>query len=301
MINVTAASASELWVKTVRVLLAQGGRAAPRGLTTLEVVDAHLELTCPRRRLIAVPPARVINAAFAAAETVWILAGLDCDWIYTYNRRLTEFTDGNVLQGAYGPRLRAWPGTNGEQVDQLDQVRRELQADPATRRAVIQLFDPARDHQGHRDVPCTLGYWFIVRDGRLDMHSTMRSQDLWLGFCYDVFTATVLHELLAGWIGAELGSYHHHVGSLHLYAEHVPRAHDDLPATVAPGPTMPSLATGWEDLGPLLQEVIGGQPCGHPGWAEIGEVMRSYRVWKAGDRDDARTIADQANGPSPPP
>jgi thymidylate synthase len=36
------------------------------------------------------------------------------------------------------------------------------------------------------------------------MHTTMRSQDLWMGFCYDIFAATVLHEVLAGWPGAQL-------------------------------------------------------------------------------------------------
>ncbi len=51
------------------------------------------------------------------------------------------------------------------------------------------------------------GYRFFLRDGRLHMHTTMRSQDVWLGFCYDIFTATMLQELLAGWLGAELGSY----------------------------------------------------------------------------------------------
>ncbi len=49
------------------------------------------------------------------------------------------------------------------------------------------------------------------------MHTTMRSQDLWLGFPYDIFTATLIQELLAGWLEVGVGEYHHHVDSLHLY------------------------------------------------------------------------------------
>ncbi len=143
MITVAAVSASELWIKTVRAILARGELIAPRGLATLEVVDAHLELACPRRRVVAVLPVRVINAAFAAAETVWILSGLDADWIYTYNQKLTEFTDGGVLQGAYGPRLRAWAG----KVDQLDQVRRELRSGPVSRARRGQPAVPRRRHR----------------------------------------------------------------------------------------------------------------------------------------------------------
>jgi thymidylate synthase len=298
MITVRAESASRLWLETVGAVLAQGAPCDPRGLGTLELVGAHLTPTDPRRRLVCVPPTRVINAAFAAAETVWILAGVDDDWIYTYNQRLREFADGHVLRGAYGPRLRSWAG----EIDQLDQVRRELIADPSSRRAVIQLWDPARDHQGHRDVPCTLGCWFVLRGGRLDMHTMMRSQDLWLGFCYDIFAATVLHELMAGWVGADLGAYHHHVGSLHLYDEHLDYARQLLSGNM-PGsagrvsPAMPPLAMPWEGLDPLLQAVIGGQPCGHPGWAEAAEVMRSYRIYKSGDLAGGRDLARRTHGP----
>ena len=65
------------------------------------------------------------------------------------------------------------------------------------------------------------------------MHTTMRSQDLWLGFCYDIFTATVLQELLAGWLGAGLGRYGLCVDSLHLYDRDIPSAQACLPAVTA--------------------------------------------------------------------
>ena len=106
--------------------------------------------------------------------------------------------------------------------------------DPDSRRAVVQLFDPGRDFRGHRDVPCTLGYRFYVRNGRLHMHTSMRSQDLWLGFGYDIFTATLLQEFLADWLGVEVGDYHHHIDSLHLYETDL-RVASDLPANAGAG------------------------------------------------------------------
>jgi hypothetical protein len=130
-------------------------------------------------------------AAFAAAEAIWILSGSDAPWIYQYNKRLADYADDGRLMGAYGPRLRRWHGTT----DQLALARTLLASDPDTRRAVIQLYAPEIDAHGHKDVPCTLGYRFFLRDGLLHMHTTMRSQDLWLGFCYDIFTATILQEL----------------------------------------------------------------------------------------------------------
>jgi thymidylate synthase len=291
VLSLSAGSASELFAVACAAVVADGQPVAPRGRATVEVLGAHLRLTEPRRRLVGLAPVRVVNAAFAAAETVWILSGSDAEWIYAYNSRLVEFTDGGRLMGAYGPRLRGWAG-----VDQLDVARRRLLRDQGSRRAVIQLYDPARDSGAHKDVPCTLNYRFYLRGGRLEMHTSMRSQDLWLGFGYDIFTATVLHELMAGWLGVNLGSYHHHVDSLHLYAEHLDAART-LPAAVEPGPMMPSLRTPWDGFDTVLHQVQGGELPVRAGWAEFAQVMRSYRVWKAGDRADARTLAAAADGP----
>ena len=197
----------------------RGHPAAPRGLPTIEVLGASLTLTNPRRRLVDVPPARVINPAFAAAEAVWILSGSDDPWIYLYNERLADYADDGRLMGAYGPRLRRWHGT----VDQLARVRQQLTDDPGPGARSSSCSIPKPTARDHKDVPCTLGYRFFLRDGLLHMHTTMRSQDLWLGFCYDIFTATIMQELLAGWLGAGLGSYWLCVDSLHLYDHDLPQ------------------------------------------------------------------------------
>ncbi|MFF7081791.1 thymidylate synthase [Streptomyces lavendulae] len=284
MIHLTADSANGLFTAACTAVLEQGRIVKPRGMATTEVIGAHLTLTEPRRRLVSLPPVRILNAAFAAAEATWILSGSDEGWIYTYNQQMARYADDGVLRGAYGPRMRAWrPGH-----DQLDHVRRTLLEDPDSRRALIQLYDPDRDIPHHSDVPCTLGYRFYLRDGLLEMHTTMRSQDLWLGFCYDIFTATVLHELMAHWIGAGLGHYHHHVDSLHLYHANLPAA-QTLPEAPAPSQQMQALTVAWEDFDPLLDSITAGHmPEG--AWGDFAHVMHSYRIWKGGDRTDARRM-----------
>jgi thymidylate synthase len=262
-------------------------------MATVEVLGAHLCLTEPRRRFVDVPPVRVLNPAFAVAETLWILSGSDDPWIFEFNGRLARYADDGLLRGAYGPRMRAWRG----EVDQLDRVRTLLSRDPDSRQAVIQLFDPGRDWNGYRDVPCTLGYRFFIRDRRLHMHTTMRSQDLWLGFPYDVFAATLLQELLAGWLGVDLGAYHHHVDSLHLYEKDVVAARAlpvDAPHTRPMDPTgMP-----WSDMPELLRTVIDGEPATglERPWDEFATVLASYRAWKRGDLPRACAIAQSVDG-----
>ena len=292
MLVLCAGSANELFTDACQAVLATGKTVAPRGQATVEVLGAYFCLTDPRRRFVDVPPVRVLNPAFAAAEAMWILSGSDDPWIYEYNQRLTRYADHGRLMGAYGPRLRRWHGT----ADQLSQVCELLREDPDSRRAVVQLFDPVTDFQGYKDVPCTLGYRFFLRDGLLEMHTTMRSQDLWLGFCYDIFAATVIQEILAGWLGAGLGSYHHHVDSLHLYAPDLPAARR-LPHSAAPGPAGNRLAAPREGFDELLERVIAGGPVTGRGWAEIAGVLASYRCWKKGDRVPARLTAGCTPGP----
>lgn len=294
MFVVTADSANDLYTEVCRGVLAQGRRAEPRGMATTEVLDAHLTLTQPRRRFVSVPPARMLNPAFAVAEALWILSGSDDPWIFTYNRRLEQYADQGRLQGAYGPRMRRWQ----DGVDQLDHVRRLLCNDPDSRQAVIQLYDPQRDTLGHRDVPCTLNYRFFVRRGRLDMHTSMRSNDVWLGLPYDLFTATMLHELMADWLGAELGTYHHHVDSLHLYAQHDHAAAEVAASAVTPSPTMAALSAPHDRLTEFLTAVVTGalRTDADAAWREMAAVLASYRRWTAEDRPTARALAADIDG-----
>ena len=295
MLVLSAGSANELYAAVCREVLEQGRPVAPRGMPTTEVLGASLVLTDPRRRLVHLPHARVVNPAFAVAEALWILSGSDSPWIFIYNRALARYADEGVLRGAYGPRIRRWQ----VQVDQLDHVRRLLRRDPDSRQAVIQVYDPARDTLGHRDVPCTVNYRFFLRDGRLQMHTTMRSNDVWLGLPYDLFTATLMQELMAGWLDVELGSYHHHVDSLHLYDQHTQPAAHLAGTPVRPSPAMPPLAAPHDQLTEFLTAVVAGAPLAGagPAWRDHARVLTSYRCWTGGYRSDARALAGVIEGP----
>ncbi|MFF9787828.1 thymidylate synthase [Streptomyces sp. SceaMP-e96] len=290
MTNLTADTVAQLFTGAV-TLAKSGEKISPRGMATREVLDLTMRLTQPRARLLYAPPARIVNPAFAVAETVWHLSGSDAPWIFDYNARLRQYADDGVLRGAYGPRMRNWGG----EVDQLHRVVEILKDDPDSRRATIQLYDPARDTAGHKDVPCTLGFRFHLRGGRLHMSTTMRGQDVWIGMPYDLFFFTTLHELVAGWLDVDPGEYHHHVDSLHIYERDIEKA--DALTDVAASPVMPELSTPWEGFEKLLDQVEAGGETGHPGWDAMAETMRSYRLWKGGQREQAWRIADAIERP----
>src|SRR5690606_15442205 len=117
----------------------------------------------------------------------------------------------------------------------------------------------------------------------------------WIGMPYDLFFYTVLHELVAGWLGAELGDFHHHVGSLHIYENHLDQA-EELTAVTASA-VMPDLTTPWRGFDDLLDQVEARDVTGHPGWDTMAETLRSYRLWKDGAREQAWRVADKIDGP----
>jgi thymidylate synthase len=294
---IEAGDVNSLFRATVSHVLKAGAPVAPRGLPTREVLGCQLRLGAPRRRVLAVP-GRVINPAFAIANALWILLGSDGEWIYEYNDRLRAYTDEGVLRGAYGPRIRRWATI----VDQLDRVRQLLLKDPDTRQAVVQVFDPVHDWDGARDVPCTIGYRFFIREGNLQLHTTMRSQDVWLGMPYDVFANTVLQELMAGWVGAELGVYVHTVDSLHLYEcdlQAATRLADGDASVDAPSGQDPPISLAFEQLGSVLEAVrTSNTRMPNKGLSTWASVLASYRLWKRGQRNEARAQAPSEDTPA---
>lgn len=285
-----ASSLNELYVDVIHYVLAHGHSVSPRNLDTIEVCPAHLVLTEPRKRLLSVEN-REINPAFAVAEAIWILSGTDAPWIYQFNRKLLQYTDAGTLKGAYGPRIRNWQGC----LDQLDAARRLLIRQPSTRQAVIQIYDPAIDYKGYHDVACTLNYHFLIRENRLHMYTTMRSQDIWLGMPYDIFTNTLIQELMAGWLNCEIGEYHHRVSSLHLYRRDIKKA-----MLVELGDIIrdsyEDYRVKWDEFDSLLENVLNGRTVANQSWRNFSLVLESYRLWKAGNIRGALELANVVTG-----
>ena len=87
-----------------------------------------------------------------------------------------------------------------------------------SRQAVIHIKMPRNTIENPtNDLNCTVCLQFIVRDGKLYCTTYMRSNDLWLGFPYDVFQFTCIQIRMAMELGLDIGSYTHIAGSLHIY------------------------------------------------------------------------------------
>ena len=60
--------------------------------------------------------------------------------------------------------------------------------------------------------------WYLSGDNNISkLGVTMRSNDLWYGFCNDQYCFSKLQELVATEVGLLVGSYYHFAHNLHLY------------------------------------------------------------------------------------
>ena len=224
-----------LYVDILRDILYEGKGVGPRGLKTKELSPVYIEAADPRRRLFGHPHRKEVSI-FTYIEGLWILRGeAKPDRLIHYVKNMADFVNLGTgeLDGAYGPRLRRlWPlqfrnwtiacssfssTSNGLGIDQFQTCFEKLKKDPDTRQAVCVIHNPVYDWGPTKDLPCTLTFQFLLRENKLDMIVSMRSQDAWWGFIYDTGEFQWFQEIMAGWLGVELGRFILLDGSLHLY------------------------------------------------------------------------------------
>jgi hypothetical protein len=123
----------------------------------------------------------------------------------------------------------------------LDDLVSLLLRQPYTRQAWLPIFFPEDTGAVHGGrVPCTLGYQFMLRDGKLDMWYIIRSCDFVRHFRDDLYLSARLllwmidelvnRELRSNteqlWVDVEPGNFHFHCFSMHYHRgdEHLVRA-----------------------------------------------------------------------------
>ena len=104
---------------------------------------------------------------------------------------------------------------------QLDMVLEMLKHNKNTRQACITIYDGKEISDYAFDTPCTYAVQFTIVNNRLDMCVTMRSNDLWYGFCNDQYQFSKLQEMVSKRLKIETGVYYHFAHNMHLYNDKV--------------------------------------------------------------------------------
>ena len=223
---------SALQLEILNEIMASGDEVKPRGKKVKEIRPASVEFLDPLKRVTFVRGRR-INPFFQLAESLWILSGRsDVAFLDLFNKNMVNFSDdGKFFNASYGERMRTY-GKNDlhgiiiNPVDQLADVYIKLLSDKDSRQAVIVLSNPHFDNSKYtvgekgKDIACNLLLTFKIRDNKLHLCVFNRSNDLiWGLFGANIVQFTTIQEMLANWLGVEVGTYHQITDSLHVYLE----------------------------------------------------------------------------------
>ena len=176
---------------------------------TIEIVNANLQL--PTNKLLT-DGSRLMSPYYLVGELLYSLRGKnDLESIAYYSKFWNNISDDNkTIRSAYGYLIQ-----NRYNVNQLEHCAHLLMKNPDSRQAIIHLHEPK--FNATKDEICTLTIQFLIRDLKLDIIVTMRSNDIVLGLPYDHAFFLMYQSILASRLSIGKGRYFHNVGSLHKY------------------------------------------------------------------------------------
>ena len=173
-------------------------------------------------------------------ELLWMLHGeTNVRWLQ--KRGVTIWDewadqDGN-LGRIYGAQWCDWRTDDGDSINQIAQVIKDIRTDPNSRRLIVTAWNPG-ELDSMRLPPCHCLFQFYVSDGELSCQLYQRSADIFLGVPFNIASYALLTLMVAQVTGLKPGDFVHTFGDLHLYSNHLEQAQLQLSREPRPLPIM---------------------------------------------------------------
>lgn len=173
-------------------------------------------------------------------ELIWFLRG-DTNIAYLKENRVSiwdEWADeSGDLGPVYGHQWRSWPGKNGEVIDQISEVIKQIKENPHSRRLIVTAWNPA-DIPDMALPPCHCLFQFYISDGKLSCQLYQRSADVFLGVPFNIASYALLTHMMAHVTNLEVGDFVHTLGDAHIYLNHVDQVNLQLTRDPKPLPKL---------------------------------------------------------------
>lgn len=183
-------------------------------------------------------------------ELLWFLRG-DSNIQYLRENGVTiwdEWADEHGELGpVYGVQWRSWPTPDGQHIDQISNVVREIRENPNSRRLIVSAWNVS-ELERMALPPCHAFFQFYVADGKLSCQLYQRSADVFLGVPFNIASYALLTLMVAQVTHLQPGEFIHTLGDTHLYSNHLEQAREQL--TRAPR-TLPQMR-----LNPAVQSLF---------------------------------------------
>lgn len=173
-------------------------------------------------------------------ELLWFLRGdTNVGWLKENGVSIwDEWADENGELGpVYGHQWRSWPTPEGDTIDQIANIQKEIQENPRSRRLIVSAWNVAEIGKMALP-PCHVLFQFYVAEGRLSCQLYQRSADIFLGVPFNIASYALLTMMMAKVTGLDLGEFVHTFGDLHLYRNHFDQARLQLTREPKPLPKL---------------------------------------------------------------
>jgi len=183
-------------------------------------------------------------------ELLWFLRG-DTNVKWLQERGVTIWDEWADERGELGPvygyQWRHWRTPDGREIDQIQQLIKNLRTRPDSRRHLVTAWNPA-DVDKMALPPCHALFQFYVANGRLSCQMYQRSADLFLGVPFNIASYALLTLMVAQVTGLEAGDFVLTLGDAHLYLNHLEQAKEQISRAPRPFPRM--------QLNPAVKELL---------------------------------------------
>lgn len=159
-------------------------------------------------------------------ELLWFIMG-DTNVKYLQDNKVRIWDDWAHEDGdlgpVYGKQWRRWETTDGNVIDQLNQVIDMIKTNPNSRRIIVSAWNVG-ELEDMALMPCHCLFQFYVADGKLSCQLYQRSADTFLGVPFNIASYALLTMMIAQVCDLEYGEFVHSFGDVHLYSNHLEQA-----------------------------------------------------------------------------
>ena len=163
-------------------------------------------------------------------ELLWFLNG-DTNIKYLQDNGIRIWDDwadeNGDLGPVYGYQWRSWPAPGGKSIDQISNIMNQIKSDPDSRRHMVVAYNPGFVEDMALP-PCHAMFQFYVVEGKLSCQLYQRSADIFLGLPFNIASYSLLTHMVAQQCDLQVGEFIWTGGDVHLYANHLPQADEQL-------------------------------------------------------------------------
>ncbi len=218
----------QCYIDLCKKILKEGQKKSDRtGTGTISIFGAQMRFDLKEKFPLLTQ--KKVNFNTVLRELIWFLSGeTNVNVLKENNVNIwNEWADENGDLGlVYGYQWRNWIDKNGNKIDQIKNLERDLKENPHSRRLILTAWNVG-DIKEMALPPCHMMVQFYVsEDNKLSAQLYQRSADMFLGVPFNIACYSALIHMVASVLNLDVGEFVHTIGDAHIYSNHIDQVNE---------------------------------------------------------------------------